>query len=399
MPSFTAPPAGTIERAGSSNPISQIIGSIAGLFIGILLVLFLAPVVLWYAESQNSAKVFSHTLEVSPTSGAKGYIRTTSAAIADSKTPCYQNKVEGNCLYYDYKFEELQSEAKEYCGTLMNNQKVIETKGQKCDSDGRNCQQCYLVNESNWFSTLTETKSNPFSIGNFKVNYPEGARVVGAQEYKKQIDETHRENLYYLKDNINLLVAGDSDGNVISHGGSKKFLLVSAKDYQGTYEQLRTQDRIIAWILRILTFIILLIGYNMIFGPISTFSYYVGKIPFIGKWIDGALRGTIFVISLVLAIAHFIILWVLIILIKNIIYVAILIGLGIAGVHFYTHYKKKTALSEPNLSNQQLVNYIKKYSTQGYNVQQLRTYLLQKGYSQKEVDQAIKSSNVGDIQR
>ena len=103
------------------------------------------------------------------------------------------------------------------------------------------------------------------------------------------------------------------------------------------------------------------------------------------------------IISLALGIVHFILLWVLIILIKNIVYVAISIGLGIAVVHFYTHFKKKSPPAESNLLNKQLVNYIKKYSAEGYNVQQLRNYLLQKGYSQKDVDQAIKYSNISNL--
>ena len=343
MARFTAPPAGTIQRAPVSNPILSLLQSIVGVFIGILIILFLAPVVLWFAESQNTAKIFSLTKEVAPTSGAIGYIRTIDIANADSPMICYESKVEGNCLYYDYKLEELQYTAKDYCGTLRQNQQIIEKKGQKCyrdENDEEKCEQCYLVNESNWNTIKTERKFSSFSIGNFKVNYPDSSKIIGSEQYIKQIDITHKESMSYIKDEIRLLVAGNSDGKIISHGGKKKFLLVSTKDYQTTYDYLKTQDRIMGWVLRFVAFVILLVGYSMIFGPISVMSNYVRKIPLLGKLIDNAVGGVIFIISLLLAIIHFIILWVLIMIIKNIIYVALLVAIGIGVFYLYTHFKK-----------------------------------------------------------
>jgi hypothetical protein len=144
----------------------------------------------------------------------------------------------------------------------------------------------------------------------------------------------------YFKDNMRLLVAGSSDGSTISHGGNKKYLLVSSRDYQSTYDTLKAQDRLIGWILRIVAFIILLVGYNMIFGPISVMSNFVRKIPFLGKWIDNAVGGIIFLVSLLLAIVHFIILWILIMIIKNIILIAVLVAAGIGIFYLYAHFKK-----------------------------------------------------------
>ena len=94
------------------------------------------------------------------------------------------------------------------------------------------------------------------------------------------------------------------------------------------------------WVLRFVAFVILLVGYSMIFGPISVMSNYVRKIPLLGKLIDNAVGGVIFIISLLLAIIHFIILWVLIMIIKNIIYVALLVAIGIGVFYLYTHFKK-----------------------------------------------------------
>ncbi len=343
MVNFTAPPAGTIQRAGPTNPITAIMKSIVGVFIGIIIILLLAPTVLWFAESQNTAKVFSFSKEVASTSGASGFIRTMDTANADSPIVCYQNKVDGNCLYYDYKLEELQYTVKDYCGTLRQNQQVIEKKGQKCyrdSNDEEKCEQCYLVNESNWNVIQHENKFQSFSIGNFKVAYPNNAKVIGAGKYSKQIDTAHRENMDYFKDNMRLLVAGSSDGSTISHGGNKKYLLVSSMDYKSTYDTLKAQDRIIGWILRIVAFIILLVGYSMIFGPISVMSNFVRKIPFLGKWIDNAAGGIIFLVSLLLAIVHFIILWILIMIIKNIVLIAILVAIGVGIFYLYVHFKK-----------------------------------------------------------
>jgi hypothetical protein len=344
MADFIAPPAGTIQRVGPTNPFVAIFQSIVGVFIGILLILFLAPVVLWFAESQNTAKVFSHSVSVDPTSGSTGYIRIMSIASADSPLACYQNKVSGNCLYYSYNLEELQYLVNDYCGSLKSNQKVISEKGQRCDSKN-NCEKCYSVNESNWNFILSEKKVLPFSIGNFKVSFPDNAKIMGSQKYNKDIDATHRESMDYIIDKSNLLVAGNSDGQVISDGGSKKFLVISTKDYQGTYDLFKSNDRTLSWILRLVTFIILLIGYSLIFGPISLMADFVGKIPLVGKWIDGAAKSIIFVVSLLLALVHFIILWILIMIIKNIIFIAIIVALVMVGIYVYSKFFKKNPSS------------------------------------------------------
>jgi len=344
MVTFTAPPRGTINRAPPQNPISVIMQSILGVFIGILMILFLAPTIIWFAENQNSAKVFSFTNDVESTSGAVGFIRTMDVVKANVLVACYQNKVDGDCLYYNYKLEELQYTTKDYCGTLQDNQEIIEEKGQECYWDNNNeevCEQCYLVNESNWEIILSEKIFQTFSIGDFRVDYPYSAKIVGAGEYNKQIDKTHKEEMEYINDNTLLLVAGNSNGKSISHGGNKRYLLVSTRDYQGTYDYLKFEDRKVAWGLRLITFIVLLIGYLLIFGPISAMSNLIRNIPLIGKWIDELVGGLIFSVSLFLALTHFIILWVLIMLIKNIITVTILIALGILIFYLYTYYKKK----------------------------------------------------------
>ena len=46
--------------------------------------------------------------------------------------------------------------------------------------------------------------------------------------------------------------------------------------------------------------------------------------------------------------------------------------------------------------NQQLVNYIKAQEARGYSAQQLRNYLMQKGYNQAEVDGAIRYAGAGN---
>lgn len=345
MATFKAPAAGTIRRAAPTNPISAIFKSIVGLFVGILIVLFLVPVVLWFAESQNSAKVFSHSKSVDALSGASGYIRTMGVVNANSPVPCYENKVEGNCLYYNYVLEELQYEVRDYCGNLGANQKVIETKGQQCrrnSNDEEVCEQCYVVNESKWNSVKSEKKFLPFSVGNFKVSSPGDAKLVEVFNYNKQVDSTHRESMDYIKDKTELLVSGSSDGTYISDGGSKKYLLISTKDYQSTLKYLKSRDKAASWFLRILSLFLLFVGYMMIFGPISVMSNFVRKIPFVGKWVDNAVDSMIFLISLGLAIVHFIVLWILIIILKNIIVIGIVIGLFLLFyLYIYPKFIKK----------------------------------------------------------
>ena len=343
MAEFRAPPAGTIQRAPPTNPIAAMVNSVIGVGIGILLILLVAPTVLWFAESQNAAKVFSFSREVAPTSGASGFIRTMDMASADTPISCYQKIIEGDCLYYSYKQEELQYIAKDHCGAIKSNQRVIEQKGQKCYRDSNDdevCEQCYLVNESEWNVIIRERKFQAFTIGNFKVSTPGDARIIGAEEYYKEIDATHKESMSYIKDKKVLLVAGSSDGTIISHGGSKKYLLISSMEYQPTYDALKAHDIMMSWILRLVAFAILLTGYGMIFGPISVMSNFVRKIPFLGRWIDNAVGGIIFLVSLLLAAIHFVVLWILIIILKNILLIAIAAAAGVGIFYLYTRFKK-----------------------------------------------------------
>ncbi len=342
MVDFQTPAPGTVQRAPSSNPISLLFKSVVGIFVGLLFLILFAPMVLWFAESQNSAKIFSLTKEVTPMSGATGYIRTTGVATTTDPIPCYNNRVTGNCLYYDYQQEELQYMVKDYCGALQQNQQVLEKKGQQCrrdNNDEEKCEQCYSVNESNWNILSKETKFPPFSLGNFKVLTSENAKIIGAEEYKKDIDTTHRESMHYIRDTTSLLVAGNSDGQVISDSGNKKYLLVSTKNYQQTYAALKEQDKFWAMFLRLMTLLILFAGYMLLFGPLSVMSNYVRKIPLIGRWIDGAVGFVIFFVSLLLALLHFALLWTLIIILKNIIFITIAVAVLFLLFYISTHFR------------------------------------------------------------
>lgn len=337
------PDAGTVHHAKSSNPISKIFKSILGVFIGILIILLVAPVALWYAESQDTAKIFSHSKQVSSTSGASGFIRTSDIASLTSPNTCYKGKISGDCIYYSYTLQELQYSLQDYCGDLSSNQVVVEKKGEKCRRDSNDdeiCEQCYVVNQSDWNVIESETKFMPFSVGNFKISNPATAKLIGAEFYENAIDSKHKESMNYVKDKSTLLVSGKSDGSSIADGGKKNYLLISTKGYEETYQSLRATDIMIGWILRILAFVILFLGYKMIFGPISTMSNYVRKIPFIGKFIDNAVGFVISLVSFILALVHFIVLWILIILIKNILYIALIVGLIVLGFYLYTKFVK-----------------------------------------------------------
>ncbi len=290
-----------------------------------------------------SFAIFSQTQEVGSTSGTSGYIRTTDIALAQTTQPCYEQKISGNCLYYKYELEELQYTAKEHCGSTSSNQQIIEKRGEKCERDSNDeekCQQCYLVNESNWNIIKTELKFSPFSLGNFKVNYPHNAKIIGAGKYEQQLDTTHKEHLEYIFENSKILVAGNSDGQAISHNEDENQLIISTLNYEGTYNALKKEDSTRAWIFCIVALNILIFGYLLIFGPISVMSNFVRKIPLLGKWIDNAVGGIILLASIVLGIVHFIIVWILIMLLKNIILIAVLIALGGIAFYIYTRFRQ-----------------------------------------------------------
>ena len=95
------------------------------------------------------------------------------------------------------------------------------------------------------------------------------------------------------------------------------------------------------WFPRAITFAMLLIGFSGIFGPISYFSHVLRRLPLSGHFIKEATGLIIGLVSLVLSVITFIVLWVLVSVIQNIfVLIGVLALLGV-GLAVYMKMKKE----------------------------------------------------------
>ncbi len=310
-----------------------LLGAIAGVFLGIGLVLG-SPVVLWYAESQHTAKDFQSATPVEASSATDGYVSFTGAPEVAAPFAC----VEGaqSCLYYLEQNQELETITEEQCGTVSEDARVIQKTVMECDEDG-NCEQCYQVERDVWETKTEDEKFGTAVVGSYTVNFSSEAVMLGLESTTIDHTATTRDVWTTFPVPDQLTVAGDANGGQISTAQSTYVL--SPYDSAKTLSELESRDSSRAWMLRIVTLAMLFIGFCSIFGPISYFSHLLRKLPLVGPFIKEATGLVVGIVSLLLAVVTFALIWVLVMFIKNI--VVLLIVLAVLGGGFMLYLKNK----------------------------------------------------------
>ncbi len=310
-------------------------GALFGVLFGILLLLG-SPVVLWMAESQNTAKDFASAEQIESTVEASGYVTFQGTPVVDDPLVCGERAV--NCLYYNLQNQELKTEQREYCGTPPQDARVLYETVVECDEDGNNCQQCYWIEEDVWKTITSETDYGTAKVGSYTVNFSDGALMLGLADETIMLSETERDVWSYFPVPTELRVAGDAVGNIVD--GAEKTYVLSPYDYEGTLESLQMRDSMIKWALRAVTFVLLFLGFSLILGPISFLGHATRKIPLLGSLLKGGTKFLVGLVSFILAVICFVVLWLLVTVVKNI-FLIIGLGLVIAAVVYILIRRKK----------------------------------------------------------
>lgn len=329
---------GVVAGRGVRMKKSQtLLGAIAGVFIGILLVLG-SPVALWYAESQHTAEDFASATPVDTSSGTDGYVSFTGTPEVASPLACVEGQK--SCLYYLEENQELKTITEEQCGDVSDDARIIAPTVLECDEDG-NCEQCYTVERDEWQTQTQDEQYGSATVGAYTVNFSSDALMLGLEENIIEQSATTRDVWTTFPVPTALTVAGDSIGSVIS--SAEKTYVLSPYDASLTLTKLQERDSTMGWALRAVTFAMLFIGFASIFGPISYFSHVLRKIPIIGSFIKEATGLIVGLVSFLLAIVTFAVLWVLVSIIQNVfVLIAVLALLG-AGFAVYMKVKKEPA--------------------------------------------------------
>lgn len=322
----------------------NLIQSIGGIFFGILLVLG-APLAMWQAQSQHSAKDFQSAVVVTAP-GQSGYVRVQGAptyAESTADDECYT----ANCVYEKKDLQELVTTQDLVCKENLQSSemlRVIARNGSECDEDGTNCVPCYDVEKDTWESQSTSMVLNDVMVNGYRVMPSEGA--VYLETVETIVDTgvsklTSRPSRTVYDDYVlptQMVVVGTSDGAVVSDPGEKVFVLSSLSS-DATLSALKTKDQSSRIMLWIVTFAMLFIGFGLILGPLSWLGRKTGFIPVIGPLLKEGSGALIGVASFLLAVVSWIVIF-LAVMVFKLWWISLLVILGFV-IFFIVKSKQK----------------------------------------------------------
>lgn len=329
--------------------------SLIGVLVGLGFIVIGSPLAAWYAESQHAAEDFGSVEQVSADTTTDGYVAiegesTTVDALA---CPATTGAVATNCLFVETQQEEYKRTEKDQCGTLPSDAEVIRELEQECDADGTNCSRCYRIAEYNWSQMGSNAEYAEFKIGAYTVTPNSSSNLIGTESttHYAQADRTtkpevgdQRTNYDYLALDQRLLVAGSASNGRISSAADGKPYVISNLDYNGTLTHLQNQDATMKWILRIASLALMVIGMILLAGPLTYFTNIFRFIPFLGKHLDQGFDAVIGFVAALLGVALWLLVWVTVLLIKNILIILLILAvIGVAVIVLVQRGKKKTS--------------------------------------------------------
>lgn len=335
---------------GQTGPITRkreptLLERIGGVGLGILAIL-LSPLAMNAAFNQHAAKDFAGAKEASvQDSSVGGYVWVRGAPVVNS-TESAKCLAAGKCVYQEEQKQQMSTTSKRECGTIVQNEsvRVLSANGQECDKDG-NCESCYLVERDTWKTIETVTTAPEVQLGAWKAKAVEGGVFLDtrAQTVERGVNATgvKERSVYTIMDTpLQLLVVGQSNDGMIGDAG-KKTNVFSAFDQGMTAQKLEARDKGNRLALFAGTFVLLFVGWVLVFGPLEWAGRLFMGIPVLGSLLSQGTRAVSVVAALILSIA----LWVLLFVVVGLLQVwwlALIVVLGLLG-WLIARGKKKAA--------------------------------------------------------
>ena len=318
-------------RIKKKNTLGNALG---GMLMGIILI-FGSPIALWFAESQHTAKDFASAEQVEATEVVDGYVTFQGEPTVTESAVCVD---EMECLYSKLQEQVLTTNTSEVCGNVTQDEdtRILYKTVTECDEEG-NCEQCYMVEQDTWEDVNVNEEYGVASIGDYTVQFGGGALMMDTSEKIIEYDEYTRDLWTYFPVPSELRVAGDAYSGSVA--GAEKTYVLSQYDYAKTLEELQARDAAAKWMLRIVSFFMLFIGFASLMGLVTYFAHLFRVVPIIGPFVK---EGTKFLVSLaafLLAIVVWLVMWLVIMFVKNL--VVALIVLAALGGGLVVWQKKK----------------------------------------------------------
>lgn len=254
----------------------------------------LSPVIFWLGEAGKTAVEFRSAIAVNAKNWQDRYVRLQARAEVEESLACPDlvDITAQDCLYVDHEVREYNPQQGEVCSNTKPEGKIIKQLPEpRCSENGANCQTCYLVENRGWQQLKAETQFARFKLGDYHVLADGSAKVVGAKVHTRyyrnaqydsnnftlltpesypvgekvlnkplagDLEVTYR----YIETGTELLVAGEALKGEIKPAG--KQLIISTLAYEPTLNTLARQDPGSNWPLRLLSLLVLLLGFVLI---------------------------------------------------------------------------------------------------------------------------------------
>ena len=301
------------------------------ILLGLLLIIFLSPFTVWYAESQHRAKDFSSANQVEAISQETGYVTLQGAPTSNSPLPC-PDDLDPSCVYVKTEIRKFVRKESVECGDAPTNKRIIEQIEDVCDEDGYDCESCYRVEEERWETKSTKKNFSDLKIGAYTVNLSNDTNVIGEEQHNEyftvnaELIENRSEepklgdseiSYEYLEIKNPLLVAGESDGSTISSPEKKVFVL-SSLNPEATVAELDSQDKGTALALRLLSLFLMILGFVLLISPILSITGSLSKlVPILGKKAHAAVSWVLVGLSAIVGTLVWLIIWGVVLTLKN----------------------------------------------------------------------------------
>ena len=284
---------------GSSNPIARfgrkLSDSISGIFIGILLIVF-SFALLWWGEQQpeHSKTVAALPLLTEAPVMQTGLIKLQAQPAVTQVL--IEPKTNTPALYYHYtkqEFKKVKETRRETRTVVQNGQDVQQTIERDVFVD----KWVDVVSDKKWagfrLSNLNVTPTNAELYVSLTKVFEEEKPILGAPLDEFSPTKT-KEIVEALPATTKILIVGEATtGSIV--GGSP--FIISDMSNDALIGEMKTRENRTYWFFKIGAWLLMTIGFTLLFGPIATF---LNILPGLGKMLNGILFIAFGIISLII---------------------------------------------------------------------------------------------------
>ena len=306
----------------------------------------LSPLLIWGGQSQHSQRDFLQSKVVSPDAVQSGFVSVSGSPLVETTLNCPQINaadIVKSCLYVGQEIFEYKTIASTLCGTSApsSDYRIIKQVENRCDEYGNSCEQCYQVEKDDWTSLDKKNEYAQFKIGAFtivpsnKANYVDeltGEYVIGFDGVRRGAEEKpvlgdKEYKFVYFPVPETVLVSGTALDEKIDGTGDGLFV-ISSKGREATAAALKTEDKMKGRFFSALSLLLMAFGFMLMASPLTTWLRHVfgAVLPGLDKILGHGASALVYLAAGFLGAGVWLILFLLVMLLKNILWAALIVA-------------------------------------------------------------------------